>query len=478
MSFLHGVETKEIKVGAAPIQQVKAAVIGIVGTAPIYSVASANQKVNEPVLILGDVDGAQYFGEDKTGYTIRKAIDAIVAQKKTAMLVVNVFDPATHKTALSGSPVEKTFDANDEIAIGKEGITGLVVTDSAEETTYVLNTDYSLEPITGVITRIEGGAISAEATVKIQCNYADPSLVDADDIIGTTDVDGNRTGLQAFKDCYQMFGMFPKIIICPGYSDNAGVASGMKTISDAIRARALVDAAEGVTRNGAITNRGVITSNFYTSSPRVTLCYPKLKDEGGNLVNYSQYLAGVWAKTIIENGYWWSPSNKEINGITGVERRLSAMINDPTCDVNLLNEKGITTVFNVYGTGIRTWGNRSAAWPTNPDMENFMSIQLVKDVLHESVEYAMLDHIDPPLSNAVIDAVVESVNQFMRVLIGRGALIDGKCSYSPEKNPAVQLAAGQVVYDLEFCGPPPQERITFESFHNIQMLQALTGGVS
>lgn len=47
-NFLHGVETIEIEKGARPIRGVKTAVIGLVGTAPIWEVASAAQSVNKP----------------------------------------------------------------------------------------------------------------------------------------------------------------------------------------------------------------------------------------------------------------------------------------------------------------------------------------------------------------------------------------------------------------------------------------------
>jgi len=39
-------------------------------------------------------------------------------------------------------------------------------------------------------------------------------------------------------------------------------------------------------------------------------------------------------------------------------------IDDASSEVNLLNENGITTVFNSYRTGLRLWGNRTAAWPS------------------------------------------------------------------------------------------------------------------
>lgn len=57
----------------------------------------------------------------------------------------------------------------------------------------------------------------------------------------------------------------------------------------------------------------------------------------------------------LEKGFWWSNSNQEIQGITGVERSLSAMIDDPQTEVNQLNENGITTIFNSYGSGLRLW---------------------------------------------------------------------------------------------------------------------------
>jgi len=39
----------------------------------------------------------------------------------------------------------------------------------------------------------------------------------------------------------------------------------------------------------------------------------------------------------------------------------------------------------------------------------------------------MLQFIDMPINTALIDGITESVNSFMRTLISRGALIDGKC---------------------------------------------------
>lgn len=84
--------------------------------------------------------------------------------------------------------------------------------------------------------------------------------------------------------------------------------------------------------------------------------------------------------------------------------------------VNQLNEAGILTVFSSFGTGFRTWGNRSAAWPSVTHPRNFINVRRTADVLHESLEYAMLQFIDQPITEALIDAIVESVNAFIRTL--------------------------------------------------------------
>lgn len=404
-SFLHGVETIEIQKGARTIKTVKTAIVGLVGTAPISSVAAEYRTINEPTLILNEIDAVKYFGEQTSGYTIPQALQSIFDQGAGVVIVINVFDPAKHQSI-------------SDVTIGD----------------------------------INGG-------------------VDA--------LTGKRTGMKAFENCYSLFGYFPKTIIAPVFCEETAVVSQMKAICDKIRAIGLVDAPIGTTVQEAITGRGPEgTINFNTSSDRIILCYPHLKvydsESDSNILQpYSQRLAGVIAAKDINKGYHWSPSNTEINGIVGVEKQLTSMINDPTSEVNTLNEAGIVTVFNSYGSGFRTWGNRSAAFPASTHPTNFINVRRTADILHESVEYSMLQFIDFPIDNGLIDSITESVNAFIRTLIGRGALIDGKCYYNPDKNPVTEIANGHLLFDVEFMPPTPAERITFESFIDIELLKSL-----
>jgi len=326
------------------------------------------------------------------------------------------------------------------------------------------------------------------AGIVIVVNVFDPAVHDAiydvqlSDIIGGVDAQGKRTGLQSFKDAYSLFGFYPKTLIAPKYCEDAAVATEINAVAGNIRAIGLIDVPVGTTVQNTITGRGASgTINFNFSSDRLVLCYPQLKvyDTATNtekLEPYSQRLAGVIAAKDIEKGYHWSPSNTEIKGIIGAERNLTSMINDPSSEVNLLNEAGILTIFNSFGSGFRTWGNRSSAYPASTDPTNFINIRRTADIIHESVEYSMLQFMDYPIDNGLIDSICESVNAFIRTLIGRGALIDGKCKYNPDKNPPTETANGHLLFDIEFMPPTPAERITFESFINIELLRNL--GVS
>lgn len=326
----------------------------------------------------------------------------------------------------------------------------------------------------------QGAGIAIVINVYDSEKHENVEAVKIGDINGGIDsVTGKRTGLKAFEDCYSLFGYYPKTIIAPVFCEDTAVVTEINTICNKIRAMGIVDAPVGATVQDVIKGRGPQgTINFNTSSERIILCYPHLKvydstTDSIKLQPYSQRLAGVIAAKDVEKGYHWSPSNTEIQGIVGVERQLTSMINDPTSEVNTLNEAGVVTVFNSYGSGLRTWGNRTAAYPSSTHPTNFINVRRTADILHESVEYAMLQFIDFPIDNGLIDSICETVNQFIRTLIGRGALIDGKCSFNSEKNPTTEIANGHLTFDIEFMPPTPAERITFESFINIELLKSL-----
>lgn len=413
-SFLHGVETVEQEVGGRVIRALKTAVIGLVGTAPVHLVDEADRKVNKLVLIANDKDAAKYFGPETEGYTIPSALRAIFDKGSGLVFVVNVFDPAVHKDAETSDP--------------------------------------------------------------------DPSKVTAADIIGATSVAGVRSGMELFKEAAPTYGYGPKLLIAPGFTGQTGVAAALDVLAVKQRAFSFVDAPVGTTVAQAIAGRSPEgTIQFNTSSKRTILCYPMLKvfskATGAEVLEpYSQHVAGIIAAKDLSDGYWFSPSNSQILGITGIERALTADLSDPTCEVNQLNEAGIVTVFNAFGTGFRTWGNRSAAFPSDTGVGNFISVRRTADVIEDSIEAASLPFLDRPLNGALIDEVVETVNGFLRDLKGKGTVIDGRCWFDPADNSTEQLANGNAVYNYDFMPPTAMERVTYKASINSAYLAQLLGG--
>lgn len=496
-SFLHGVEVIEVPNGPVPVTVVKSAVIGLVGTAPTWAVASpvVAAGLNTPTLVSSALDAAM-FGPLVRGYTIPYALAAIQAQGAGQAIVVNVFDPTRHYTAIAATAF--SFNTQNVINLGHMGVSNVVVTSNPAGTTYVAGTDYTLDAVNGAITLVptgSGGHITAGASVLIAFRYADPSKVVDADVIGAI-TGGVYTGAQALQTTYGTLGFFPKILIAPGYSQDTTVAVALDAMASKVRAVALVDSPPATSATAAIANRGTVGNAFATSSARTILCYPQetFFDTGvvptGVTLNasgipltaqlnanavapYSQWVAGAMAAKDLAQGYWWSPSNTEVDGMLGPDVQLYASILDASSDVNNLNAAGIVTVFNAFGTGLRVWGNRSAAYPTATTPGNFISVRRTMDVIEESVELAMLQFIDQPISNALIDAILASANAFIRSLIQRGALVAGAASFNPAENPSAQIAGGQLVFDIDVMPPPPTERITFEAFIDVTLLQQL-----
>ena len=361
-------------------------------------------------------------------------------------------------------------------------------------TPYSAQTDYALDPVNGMLTLLAGGAIAPTATVVVSFSYADPSKVLDSDIIGNVSGSG-YSGLQALLTTYGTMGFFAKLLIAPGYSQNSDIATSMVATAGTLRGMALIDAPANTPAATAIANRGVAGNAFDTSSTRAILCYPQetFFDTGlvptGNTLNgtapvqspanriavgpYSQWVAGSIASKDLQKGYWWSPSNTQANGILGPDVTLYASLLDAASDVNNLNAAGILTVFNAFGTGLRVWGNRSAGYPTITTPDNFISVRRTMDVIEESVQLAMLQFIDQPISNALITAILASVNAFIRTLIQRGALVAGVASYNPAENPPNQIAAGQLVFDIDVMPPPPAERLSFNVYIDSTLLTTL-----
>lgn len=468
--YLHGSETIEINRSPVPVRAVKSAVIGVVGTAPAG-------PVNTLTLLLSEPDTGQ-FGAPLAGFTLPQALATLTGYGAGTIIAINVLDPAKHKT--SAPPETVTFQ--DGVAVlAHAPVMNVTVKAPTGDTTYAAGTDYILSPDTGTLTRVAGGGIDAGAQVTVTCDYADPTKVTAADIIGAVDVAGRRSGLKLLADCLSENGFNAKILIAPVYGTQASVMAELDVQAGKLQAVAYVDAPVGTTPQQAITGRGPAgTINFNTASGRLRLCYPHVRvydaqTNADRLEPLSSHAAGLRAWTDLEYGYWWSSSNQQLKGVTGIERPITAQPDDPQSEANLLNASGITTVFNSFGTGFRLWGNRVASYPSSTGLLTFENCRRVKDMTDEAIRSSSLSFIDQPITQALIDTILESVNQYGRKLTGDGALLGFKCWYDKKRNEEAALADGHMLVSYKLTPPPPLERLTLESEITSEYLVNLNG---
>jgi phage tail sheath protein FI len=469
MGFLHGVETITIDEQGQSFTIVKSGVIGLVGIAP-------TGPVNQLVFLKSKNDFSQ-FGKSVPGFTIPQTLEVLAKQGAATVLAINVFDPATHVTQVTAEPHTVVAGA---LKLAFAPIGAVTVLDSASApVTFILDTDYSIDVYGNF--KVLSSAIVDTTALKFTYKKLNLAAITATVINGAKDgTTGVRTGTTLWELALNTYGFNPKILVAPGFSTIAAVASNLRSLTPKYRAITYTDAPAGTTVNAAIAGRGPAgtLANFNVSDQRAELLFPELlKYDSATDANvsfpYSAFKAGL--RQVVDNveGFWVSDSNHVIN-CEGVSLQISAALNDADTDANQLNAAGISTVFNTFGTGIRSWGNRNSTFPAVSGPKTFTNLVRLDDIVTESMELGTLPYIDKSLSQALIDVMREDGNSTIRTLIQRGALLPGsKVVYNPDDNTAEELADGHVVFERVYMGYTPAERVTYKSMLDVTLLNSL-----
>jgi hypothetical protein len=510
MAFFHGITVTEVNTNGVSIQVVNSAVIGLIGSAPQWSASSgAGPGINVPTLIQSAAQGSN-FGKQIAGYTIPEALADIQLQGAGAVIVIDVFNPLLHQSTFAANPLTGPASNSVPVTLGHMGLIGpglpntplstVVVKNQAGSTTYVEGTDYTIDYVNGLLYTKSGGAITSAQALEVSGAYCDPSKVDYTDIIGTV-TGSTYTGIQALQTTFQTMGLFAKLLITPTFHD-ASTSANLLAMATKLRAISFTDAPPNTTVATAIANRGAAGNAFNQASDRLALTFPwQLKtptsiSPTGVVVSaqgtigyttltgtvdtpYSTWVAGATAASDISNGFWFSPSNTIINGILGPDVSLYMSAYDPTSDTNALNAAGIMTVFNGFGTGYRTWGNRASSFPSSGAVTTFIAVRRTLDVVEQSIQYSSLPFADKPITNGLINSILQSVNAFLNSLIQQGALIAGSTvTYNPVDNPPASLANGQLTFEVSVMPPPPAEQIIYNFSINTSLLANLGASIT
>ena len=290
--------------------------------------------------------------------------------------------------------------------------------------------------------------------VRVEDN-SDSSGLLSNVIGGVNSTNGKYEGVHAFLSAQTELGVQPRILIAPGFTDQSAVVAELKGICEQMRAIGIIDG-PSTTDAAAQTYAGNFgDKRLYMIDPKVTV----YRDGSPVYEPASSVVAGLIAKTDNDKGFWHSPSNQTINGITGTERAIDFQMGDTTSRANVLNGQKIATI--IREDGYRLWGNLTLSSDTK---WQFISVVRTADIINDSLLRAHLWAVDRNINKTYFDDVAESVNAYLRTLQNLGAILGGTCWADPDLNSEVNLQAGKVYFNFDFTPPAPAQTITFSSY--------------
>ncbi|WP_333997127.1 phage tail sheath family protein [Burkholderia gladioli] len=273
-------------------------------------------------------------------------------------------------------------------------------------------------------------------------------------VIGGVTASGARTGMQALLDAKSRFNAQPRLLIAPGHSAKQPVATAADELAAKLRGIAVIDGPNKDDEAAIAYAQNFGSKRLYMVDPGSTMWDTTANADVA--VPSSVFAAGLFCQTDANIGFWASPSNKEITGITGTARPIEYLDGDETCRANLLNNANIATI--IRDGGYRLWGNRTlSADPKWKFVTRVRTLDIVMDAVQAGHKWA----VDRGITATYVSDVTEGLQAFMRDLKRQGALINFEVYPDPELNTASQLEDGKVYWNIRFTDVPPAENPIF-----------------
>ncbi|MGU9777962.1 phage tail sheath C-terminal domain-containing protein [Salmonella enterica subsp. enterica serovar 3,10:z10:-] len=467
-NFLHGVRTLEYDDGTKEISTVDISVIGIVGTAPGAQLATdatlttGAQLLNNRLLFtaLGQASAGNAWAVQITTGTPATAQYATQPDGSRHLLIT------APETAKPGDIVDLITELNADTT------TGALLNASAVDSTGTI-TAVPLSYLSGGSDEpfpLNKPAIIAGSTKKAACLGSLGTLpADVSDILNQADAmivvvrvaEGNDAtetqanviaGLNQLALSRQQNDIVPRIIIAPDFSATDPVAAQIEVVANRLRGVGYIDSPIASTPTDVVRRRQNYGSRIEILRPRVYTT----SDTSGTPRPYSAIAAGHRCRIDNENGFWWSKSNQEIYGVTGLEQIDDFEIDSTTCTVNQLNKNQVSTVIRY--NGFKHWGNYLCS--TDPQW-SFECVRRTADLIEDSIAVAMMNNfIDRPIDLHLGDDIIETINGFIRELYELGAINGGNAWLDSELNTKESLAAGKLYINVEFGPKSPCQTIT------------------
>ncbi|EJS1626279.1 phage tail sheath subtilisin-like domain-containing protein [Vibrio cholerae] len=481
--FLHGAEVIEIDDGSRPIQTVKSAVIGLVGTAPLSAAATAAAlTIGTAILNDGLKLTAVKTGTEGNAISV-EVLAPTAASAELAVTVTNnkisiqlasdesgaLTTTATElASALMADPAAKALvtavalgDGSGDVApVSRAYLSG------GENEPFPLKKPVAVAGSRKLIEKLgKEGTLPAAFDDIFDQTGALVIAVRAEK--GQTEEQTQANvieAMQAFLDSQTETGYTPRILVAPEFSQFDAVASELEAKAKRLRAIAYLDCDRTASYTDAIKRARQFGERVEITWPWVRVFDTELAKEIDR--PYSARAAGLRARIDAEKGFWWSKSNQEIYGIVGTSQPVDWALGDPNTTANMLNENKVSTI--IREGGFRHWGNRTCS--TDPKW-TFEQTRRTADMINDSVQRSHLWAVDRNITKTYVDDVISGVNAYLRELKALGAILGGECWADKELNTPATIQKGIVYFDFDFCPPYPAEHIVFRSRLNNAYLE-------
>lgn len=477
MPYKHGVYVSEQETSlTAPISGTAGLQV-IFGTAPVNLVDDPAGACNVPKLCYSykEACAAVGYSDDWEHYTLCQSIyTCFNVQNVAPIILVNVLNPATHRTPLSEESLAVTDHQAvvEETGILKSGFTLKLTAESASP--LAENIDYTLafnDDGYMVITLLANGGAYSASTIYLSAGYKiDPTAVDYEDIIGTAN--GNtETGLQLIRQIYPLFNMTPGLIVAPGWSHYPSVAAAMQAkcteINGCFSCECFIDIAtvSGITEGGedvpyASNYADVNTAKqaLGASSAHAMACWPMVK-VGSKKFYMSAVMAALTQQLDANNNDvpYLSPSNKT-SGATATCLADNTEITLDQNQANTVNSYGVTTMLNI--NGFKSWGNNSCAYPSTTDpKDRWFACRRFFTWAGNSFILTYFQKVDNPMNKRLIENIVDSANIAGNGYVARGYCAEYRVEYLADENPTTDILNGKITFHQYLAPYTPAEDI-------------------
>jgi phage tail sheath protein FI len=364
-----------------------------------------------------------------------------------------------------GVRVVEINDGTRTISTVSTAIVGLVCTaEDADVTAFPLNTPVLLTNVLSAIGKAgKKGTLAASlqaiadqakpVTVVVRVAEGATNAETISNVIGTTDENGQYTGMKALLSAQTQLDVKPRILGVPGL-DSLEVATALASIAQQLRAFAYVSAWGCKTISDAMKYR----ENF--SQRELMVIWPDFiawnTTANASETAYATARAlGLRAKIDNDTGWHKTLSNVGVNGVTGISASVFWDLQQVGTDADLLNQAEVTTL--IRKDGFRFWGNRTCSDDPLFAFENYTrTAQVIADTMAEAHMWAN----DKPMTPTLVKDIIAGINAKLREMVTAGYLIGGSCWYDDTANDKDTLKAGKLFIDYDYTPVPPLEDLT------------------